>query len=205
MRPHSHATHFRRDGIDRVVFSWRGVDAVTIGAAAALAIATLVLGRGVLTGSLAMIAGCAAAARGAGWQPWHTRKDALLWSLHAGLAWVPVGLLLVGASDLGASVPPSAGLHALTAGAIGSTILAVMTRVGLGHTGRPLAASGAVVACYALVHCAAIARVAAAFPGPVDPGALLIASSLAWVFAFGLFTACYWTVLIQPRPDGKPG
>jgi uncharacterized protein involved in response to NO len=42
-------------------------------------------------------------------------------------------------------VPSVAGLHALTAGAIGTMTLAVMTRATLGHTGRPLTADRATV------------------------------------------------------------
>jgi len=195
----------RRAGSDRIVRSPGWLDALTIGSAATLAAVTLAVGRGPLTGFLALLAGGAAAARLIGWQPWHTRHDPLLWSLHAGAAWIVVGLLLVGASDLGGPIPPAAGLHALTAGAIGSTILAVMTRVGLGHTGRPLTLPGGVVWCYVLVHAAAVFRVATPFVSGGVQRALVIASSVAWSAAFGLFVVRYGRSLTTPRPDGKAG
>ena len=50
-------------------------------------------------------------------------------------------------------------LHALTAGAYATMILAVMTRAALGHTGRPLAAAKPIVADYVLVTLAALTRV----------------------------------------------
>jgi uncharacterized protein involved in response to NO len=193
----------RRRGSDAVVRSSPWLNAAAVGAAGALALASLLFGRGAETGVLAAIAGLAAAARLAAWQSWETRSDPLLWSLHAGAAWAAAGLLLVAASDLGAPIPPSAGLHALTAGAIATTILAVMTRVGLGHTGRPLVPRKGTVGCYALAHAAAGLRVAAAFAG--DHPALLVASSLAWSAAFGIFAICYWPILTTPRPDGRPG
>ncbi len=196
---------FRRSGIERVVGAWPWLNALLIGAAGMLAFVSLVTGRTPTTGILAVIAGLAGAVRLAGWQTWYTRSDPLLWSLHAGSAWLVVGLLLVGASDLGAPIPASAGLHALTAGAMGATILAVMTRVGLGHTGRPLELPDRVVWCYALVHAAALARVAAPFLGGEGQRALLLVSGVAWAAAFGLFTARYWHILTEPRPDGKPG
>jgi uncharacterized protein involved in response to NO len=196
---------FLRRGAERAVHSRPWLNALTIGAAAALALATLATGRTALTGSLAGLAGLAAAARLAGWQPWHTRADPLLWSLHAGAAWVALGLLLVGASDLGAPIPPAAGLHALTAGALGATIMAVITRVGLGHTGRPLELPTGVRWCYVLVHGAALARVAAAFLPGEGQRALLLVSGVAWAAAFGLFAARYWPILTTPRPDGRPG
>lgn len=195
----------RLQGLEQTVRSPPWLNALAIGAAGALALATLVAGRTHLSGLLAALAGLAVAARLAGWQTWHTRSDPLLWSLHAGSAWIVAGLLLVGASDLGTSIPPAAGLHALTAGAMGSTILAVMTRVGLGHTGRPLELPGGVVWCYVLVYGAATARVAAAFFPAQGQRTLLLVSGLAWAAAFGLFAVRYWPILTTLRPDGRPG
>ena len=182
---------------------WAG--ALAIGAAGALALATAISGRSALTGFLATLAGVAAAVRLLGWRTLQVRSEPLLWSLHAGAAWVAAGLLLVGASDLGARVPGSAGLHALTAGAMGTTILAVMTRVGLGHTGRPLVLPRGVVWSYALAHAAAGARVAAAFAGPAGQRAWLVASALAWAGAFALFAIRYARILTAPRADARPG
>ena len=125
---------------------------------ALLAGVDLIASRGVASGLLAAAAGMSVAARMTGWQTLRTCRDPLVWSLHAGMAWVVMGLLLVAAGDLGRSVSAAAGLHALTAGAMGSMILAVMTRVGLGHTGRPLVLPRGAVGCYLLVHAGAAAR-----------------------------------------------
>jgi uncharacterized protein involved in response to NO len=110
----------------------------------------------------------------------------------------------VAAGDLGGWVPASAGLHALAAGAMGSMILAVMTRVSLGHTGRPLVLPRGAVACYGLIHAGAIARVGSALvPGAAAP--LLLAGGLLWAAAFGLFAALYAPILARPRIDGREG
>jgi uncharacterized protein involved in response to NO len=194
-----------RRGAEHRVRSHPALGAVAIGAAVGLAGVTALAGRSPLTGALALLAGLAAAARMAGWQSRRTGSDPLLWSLHAGSAWIAVGLLLVAASDLGAAIPSSAGLHALTAGAMGATILAVMTRVGLGHTGRPLVLPAGVVGCHALVHAAALGRVATALIPGGGHRALLLASGLAWAAAFGLFALRYAPILTAPRPDGRPG
>jgi uncharacterized protein involved in response to NO len=190
----------RQRGSGHVVHVRPWAGALAIAATAALALTTLLVGRTMLTGLLATLAGVAAAIRLAGWRTWQIRSDALLWSLHAGAAWLVVGLLLVGASDLGAGavIPAAAGLHALTAGAMGASILAVITRVGLGHTGRPLVLPRG-------VHVAVLARVAGAFFPGEGQRALLVASALAWAAAFGFFAVRYWPILTTPRPDGRPG
>ena len=83
--------------------------------------------------------------------------------LHVGYAWVPIGLALLGVSILSAAVPESAAVHALTAGAMATMILAVMTRATLGHTGRELKANAATILLYLLVTLGAALRVAAPF------------------------------------------
>ncbi|MCR9093066.1 MAG: NnrS family protein [bacterium] len=195
----------RQRGRTVVVRSWLWLNRLAIASAVATAVSASILGRSSPTGILGVIAGLSALARMAGWQSWQTRSDPLLWSLHAGSLWVVVGLLLAGASDLGVSIPSTVGLHALTVGAIGGTIIAVMTRVGIGHTGRPLVLPEGVVWCYVLVHLAALTRVAAPFVSGVEHRAVLLASALAWTCAFGLFTVRYWSILTMPRPDGRPG
>jgi len=102
------------------------------------------------------------------------------------------------------TVPGSAALHALTVGAIGTMLLAVMSRAALGHTGRPLRAHAPTVGAYVLISVAAVLRVAAA----LIPSAymdLLMASSTAWTVGFALFLWIYAPILVMSRPDGKPG
>jgi uncharacterized protein involved in response to NO len=195
----------RREGREVAVQTRPWAGALAIGAAAALAAATAIGGRTPLTGVLSTLAGVGAAVRILGWRTWQVRSDPLVWSLHAGAVWAAAGLFLVGAADLGAPVPPSAGLHALTAGAMATTILAVMTRVGLGHTGRALELPRGVVWTYVLAHAAAAARVVSAFAPGVGQHAWLAASALAWACAFALFAVRYAPILTTPRADGRPG
>ena len=99
----------------------------------------------------------------------------------------------------------TAGLHALSSGAIGSMLLAVMTRVSLGHTGRPLALPPGAVACYGLVHAGAAARVASALASSSTQTALLVAGGALWASAFLWFSAIYAPILLRPRVDGRDG
>jgi len=157
------------------------------------------------SGMAAGLAAVVLAGRMSGWRSLHVLGDPLLGSLHLGQAWVVAGLACLAASDLAAVWPRSVAVHAFTAGAFGTMILAVMTRVALGHTGRPLSAPRSAVVAYVLVTLGALLRTAGV---AVLPGASFLALTLAgvlWSGAFVVFLTGYAGVLISPRVDGKPG
>lgn len=132
------------------------------------------------------------------WRGVLTLAEPLLFVLHLGYAWLVLGAGLLGLSVLGVGVPLSGAVHALTAGAIGTMILAVMTRAIRGHTGRALSADPVTTAIYLLVTGAAACRVAAAFAAFwIMP--LLIVSGTLWIAAFTLFVLAYGPMLVQAR------
>ncbi len=153
----------------------------------------------------ATIASVLAAARALHWGTLHTRKYPLVWILHVGYAWIPIGLLLHAIALVTTSVPATSATHALTAGAIGALTLGMMTRVTLGHTGRLLEASRSTVFSFVCVTFAAIVRVA----GPLLPFAwyrpALTIAGTSWSVAFAIYLFTYAPVLVSPRLDGTPG
>ena len=153
-----------------------------------------------LTGGLLMVAGLLQFARLARWAGDRTLRDRLVLVLHVGYAFVPLGFLLTGASAFWTAIPPSAGIHAWSAGAVGLMTLSVMTRATLGHTGRPLTASAATQFIYACAFVAALLRICAAFHGDL---ALLHLSALAWLGAFGGFLLVYGPMLMSDKPAWK--
>jgi uncharacterized protein involved in response to NO len=157
------------------------------------------------TAWLAGAVGLVAAARARKWGTRHTASDPLLWVLHVGYAWVPVGLVLRAAASITSHVPSAAAVHALTAGAVGTLTLGMMARVSLGHTGRPLRAGRALTAAFGLITIAAVTRVAGSALGyDAYPRALEIAAA-AWSLAFGIYVVTVVPVLFRARPDGKAG
>jgi len=151
-----------------------------------------------VTGLALLAAAVMQVARLARWAGDRTVADRLVLVLHVGYAFVPVGFALLGASILCPSVIPSTvGIHAWTAGAIGSMTLAVMTRASLGHTGQPLAAGAGTQAIYLLALCAVTLRMIAGFDGSMM---LLELASAAWVAAFGGFVLLYGPTLSRQRP-----
>jgi len=149
------------------------------------------------TGLFVMAAGVLQAARWTRWRGWRTYPDPLVLILHVGYFWIPAGLTLLGLS-LAGIVPRTAAIHSLTAGAMATMILAVMTRASLGHTARELSAGPATVFIYILVTTGALVRVAAAL-GVIDYNLGIEIAGLAWGGAFLLFLIAYAPVLWRPR------
>jgi len=141
-------------------------------------------------------AGLTQAARLARWRGWRAWRDRLVLVLHVAYAFIPVGFFLTALSAFHLA-PISAGEHAWAIGVIGGMTMAVMSRASLGHTGRPLAASRAVQAIYALIFVAAIARIGAALSSAWWFVGLHVAA-LAWAAAFAGFALLYWRVLVGP-------
>lgn len=138
-----------------------------------------------------------------GWHGWLAREEPLLWMLHLSMAWIPLALLLK-AFAAWSVLAPSLWVHAMGAGAMGSLILAVMTRVALGHTGRTMQLPRFGVWIYIAILIAGVARiVATGMPGAFYHALML--SGAAWIAAFSLFLVLYWPILSQPRADGRPG
>jgi uncharacterized protein involved in response to NO len=200
------ANILRRDGRALDLRSSPLIERATLALTGLLIPLELFLGDDRIVGAAALAAAAAHFLRLAGWHSWQARREPILWVLHVGYLWIPLGLALRGlflAFDL---VPANAGVHALTVGAIGTMTLGVMSRAALGHTGRPLKAAPLTVAAYGLVTFAAVVRVLGALCAPDALYGLTVDfSGTAWTLGWVLFVAVYAPMLVRPRADGKPG
>ncbi len=160
---------------------------------------------GKLAGVAAAIAAIAHAMRVAQWRGMRTLSMPIVWVLHLGYLWLPVGFALKALSLLAHLVFAAYYLHALTIGAATTMILAVMTRASLGHTGRPLVVARAVALAYVLLAAATLVRVFAPMLHDVSYTHVIVIAALLWTFAFGIFIVIYTPILVRPRKDGKPG
>ncbi|MNF24308.1 NnrS protein [compost metagenome] len=136
---------------------------------------------------------------------WHDAglwKVPLLWSLHLAYAWLVLALAGQALWHFGLLANASLALHALGVGGMGGLILAMVARVSLGHTGRPLQPPAAMAWAFALVNLGTAARV---LLPPLWPQGSLLLAGAAWTAAFGLFVWHYGPMLCQPRVDGQPG
>ncbi len=126
----------------------------------------------------------------------------LLWPLHLAFAWLALAPLGLAAWHLGILANPSLAQHALGVGAMGGLILAMIARVSLGHSGRPLEPPRVMGWAFALLNLGALARVILV---PMAGSAALWLAALCWIIAFALFLRYYAVLLCTPRLDGRPG
>ena len=195
--PNFTANWMRNHGIARGPANNATVDRLTIISTVLVGLAASLSQGGTVTGSLALAAAVLHGVRLAAWRGLAARAEPLLLVLHVAYAWLPIGYALMACAAFGFLVPPTAALHALTAGAIGTMILAMMTRVPLGHTGRPLHASRLTMTAYVVLTLAVILRVVGPLAGSAYPH-MIDASAAAWILAFAIFVFQYWPILTRP-------
>jgi uncharacterized protein involved in response to NO len=143
-----------------------------------------------------------------GWQPWKCRRPGLLAALHLSFAWLPLAFALYAAQSLLAffdrgfllgRVP----VHALTIGFFGSMLVAMVTRVTQGHSGRPLEMGAVAWLGFALLQAVALVRIGAELSS--DAPRWLLIAAFGWLAAFAPWVARSLWIWSTPRVDGKPG
>lgn len=176
----------------------QSTDLLVIAATALAMLSWLVFPENRLTGWIIVLAAVGQLLRLSRWGGWRTTSDPLVLILHVGYAWIPIGLALLGLSVAGLGILASAGIHALTAGAMTTMILAVMSRASLGHTARELKASPLTSLSYLCVTLGALMRVWASL-GSGSYGVLLDLAGALWALALLLFLFVYTPILWRPR------
>ncbi len=154
------------------------------------------------------------AALGAGWLSfaWQLRRCLavrLLAMLHIAFAWLAMSLALHAAGSLlllaGKGALGLAPLHALTLGFFASAVIGMVTRVTLGHSGRPLGADRLVWTVFWGMQGVAVLRVVAEFAHLPGVANLYLLAALGWLAAFGAWAARFAPLYLMRRPDGQPG
>ncbi|MEO8326267.1 MAG: NnrS family protein [Nitrospirota bacterium] len=180
--------------------SFSRVDGASILLAAIAAIAWTIQPHALVTGWLLVVAGLMNLIRLFRWYGWMTWREPLAFILHVGYGWLAMSLLFLGAAILDFGLRQEDAVHALTTGAVGSMTLAIMTRVSLGHTGRPRHAGLMTVVIYSLVNLGAILRV---FWPATDLSTSLVLglSAIVWSSGYLLFAVVYGPYLLSPSLD----
>ncbi len=181
--------------------SFSRFDVVSIGLVALAGLAWIVEPESPVAGGTLLAAGVANMVRVMRWSGWLAWREPLVWILNVGYAWLALSLVALGGAVIEIGLPMPNAVHVLTAGAIGSMTLGVMTRATLGHTGRTRHAGPITVAMYALINGGALLRVLV----PETPTALMLSvlgsSAATWSGAYVLFALFYGRFLIRPSLD----
>jgi uncharacterized protein involved in response to NO len=152
---------------------------------------------------LLITTGCLQMVRMLSWQSFKTIKTPLLWSLHLSYLNMGIGFIMVGISYFAEVINFSSAIHIVTIGTIGTMIIAMMSRVSLGHTGRALQINGWVSCSFISLLAATLARFLMPTLNWTMSGYILAAS--CWVVGFSIFVFYYTPILLTARPDGRSG
>ncbi len=142
------------------------------------------------------------------WQPWKCLKPGLLAALYVAFAWLPIAFAMFAVQSLilhfnGTFVLGRAPVHALTIGFFGSMLVAMVTRVTMGHSGRPLQMGAAAWLTFGLLQLVALSRIYAEVA--TDASLWLIIAAFGWVLAFLPWVLHSVHIYATPRVDGRPG
>lgn len=132
----------------------------------------------------------------------------ILAMLHIGFAWLALalGLYAIQSLALCLSYPlllAKAPLHALSIGYFTSVLMAMATRVTLGHSGRILKADQLTWALFLAFQSVSVLRIAAELPGLDFLGRahFYLGAALMWLLCFGIWTCKYMPIYWQDRTN----
>ena len=144
------------------------------------------------------------------WQFRRSFHARLLAMLHIAFLWLGLGMALYTAQSLvllvtGVDYLGRAPLHALGIGFFTGMVVAMASRVTLGHSGRALEAND--LTWYVLfgVNIAAMLRIVAEFLPGTAGGILNVLAAATWLLSFLLWGWLYAPMYLRPRLDRKPG
>jgi len=146
------------------------------------------------------------------WQIHRSFKNRLLAVLHMAFFWLFIGLSLLSIQSLilflsGEHILNKAPIHALTIGFISSMLIAMVSRVTMGHSGRQLILDNVTWYLFIGIQFAAIFRILAdiQFDSAIYSNNFnLIAASL-WLISLIVWCLKYAPMYLKKRIDGKPG
>jgi uncharacterized protein involved in response to NO len=180
---------------------WAGVPVVGAGPPWTLVLGTLQLAVGGILVWLACV-----------WGLVQSLKNRLLAMLHIGFLWLGLSFLLAGASHwlawrFGMAALGLGPLHALTMGCLASLMLAMVTRVSCGHSGRALVADRIAWSLFWMLQAATVLRIAAELPGifGVAWAWMLPAAACLWALTMGVWGVRLSGWYGRVRADGRPG
>ena len=181
----------------------RVADASRIGQGAILALGValvlLLAEADAAVGPLLILSGLLQLLRMLSWRSWRTARYPALLLLHLAWLWLALGLAITGISLLPSNpLDAAAGLHALTMGAMGTMMLAIMARAAMARRDTRLSVSLPLAVAFASVFLSAPIRLSASFAGEYGQPLALQLSAMVWCCGWMLFLWSFRPVLQGP-------
>jgi uncharacterized protein involved in response to NO len=128
----------------------------------------------------------------------------LLAMLHLSFAWLPLAFVLYMLGQMGIAVGAAAE-HAVGMGFCVTMLIGFVTRVSLGHSGRPLQASNVYWSLYLGLHGVALLRVVLALCSNSLPNSLVHITATLWVVLIAIWAMHMLPLYWRARADGQAG
>ena len=154
-------------------------------------------------GALAVLASIAC------WRWWpRGAQPGLLRVLFLALAWLPIAMVLftldgIAFARSGLYQLGLAPAHALTIGFFGSALVAMVTRVSQGHSGRPLVMPRVAWFTFVVIQLVVIVRIGAELT--TNPYRWFAVAAVGWLIAFVPWVVRLAVIYLTPRVDQQPG
>ena len=144
------------------------------------------------------------------WQFRRSFHARLLAMLHIAFLWLAIGMTLYTVQSLmllatGVDYLGRAPLHALGIGFFTGMVVAMASRVTLGHSGRALEADDLTWYVLLGINIAAVLRILAEFSSGTVGGILNILAAATWLVSFLLWAWLYAPMYLRPRLDRQAG
>ncbi|MBD9470430.1 NnrS family protein [Pseudoxanthomonas sp. PXM01] len=141
------------------------------------------------------------------WWP-RGRMPGLLAVLFIGTAWLPITFLLYVVQSVTFLATDDfilgrAPMHAMFIGFFGSLLVAMVTRVTQGHSGRPLVMTKVAWFAFVAIQVVAVMRIVADLAP--DAMAWQAAAAIGWLLALAPWVGRIGGIYLSPRADGRPG
>lgn len=143
------------------------------------------------------------------WRWWpRGPKPGILTVLFLAWAWLPIAFALYAGQSLAYATTGiywlgRAPAHALFIGFFGSALIAMVTRVTQGHSGRPMGMPAVAWFAFVAVQLVAVIRIVAEIaPDQMQWQAI---AALCWLLAYAPWVLRIGRIYLAPRTDGKPG
>ena len=134
-------------------------------------------------------------------RPQQTIKEPMLLILNIGFLWLLLSCIgEIVSHHLQWFAITNVHIHILTAGALGSFSIGMMTRVSLAHSGRVMKASTTIIAMFILVNLGALTRILVPIVANQYFSSLLHTIAGFWVGAYFLYLIPFTKILWTSQP-----